>query len=487
MTLPDLAEISIGNLWRMKLRSFLTISGVVIAIAAFVAMLSFGAGNQKYVTRQFNALGLLHTMQVYPARAEGLADSVKIPALNSAMVAKLAGLPGVNLAYAFDVFRVSAQIADTIIGTEAQALPAAAARTKIFSQLLAGALFTGDSAKEAVVTSQFLDSLHITDPDSLIGQRLVISVRAASIDSGMAAVLRGGMNTIHERIRQVRFDSLVNQDYLWALARRELNDAMKRFVDGYLNSRATIADTLTICGVLKSAEQGRLRVGPLIIPLATAARFSAAGPGENPVDLFSSLQSGGLFLADDPGSARSFSKVTLDLEPQAAYTAIRDTVETLGFRTFSFMEQFEEIKEFFVYFDLGLGIVGLIALVTASLGIINTMVMSILERTREIGVLKSLGADDRDIRNLFLVESGTIGLIGASCGIIFGWLITRLVSTIAQTIMVRQGLDEIELFALPLWLVLIALSFGLIVSLLAGAYPARRAARVDPVKALRSD
>ena len=66
MTLRDLVVISTGNLWRMKLRAFLTISGIVIAIAAFVSMLSFGAGNQEYITNQFNDLGLFNTMQVYP-------------------------------------------------------------------------------------------------------------------------------------------------------------------------------------------------------------------------------------------------------------------------------------------------------------------------------------------------------------------------------------------------------------------------------------
>ncbi|NMC44598.1 MAG: FtsX-like permease family protein [candidate division Zixibacteria bacterium] len=115
------------------------------------------------------------------------------------------------------------------------------------------------------------------------------------------------------------------------------------------------------------------------------------------------------------------------------------------------------------------------------------MVMSILERTREIGVLKSLGADDRDIRMLFLVESGVIGTIGAALGIVFGWLITRAASAIAKAMMAKDGFGRIELFALPLWLVLIALGIGIIVSLAAGYYPAARAARVDPVKALRAE
>ena len=166
---------------------------------------------------------------------------------------------------------------------------------------------------------------------------------------------------------------------------------------------------------------------------------------------------------------------------------VSDSIEALGFRTFSFAAQFKEISRFFFYFDMFLGIIGLIALITASLGIVNTMVMSIIERKREIGLLKSLGADERDIRILFLFESGVIGALGALTGIFFGWLITRLASLVARAIMARQGVEEMELFALPVWLILTAFLFGLIVSLLAGFYPASRAARVDPVEALRNE
>ena len=82
MTFTDFVAVSTGNLWRMKLRTFLTVSGVVIAIAAFVSMLSFGAGNQRYITKQFEELGLLTTMQVYPKTNSDKPDSVKAAVLD---------------------------------------------------------------------------------------------------------------------------------------------------------------------------------------------------------------------------------------------------------------------------------------------------------------------------------------------------------------------------------------------------------------------
>jgi putative ABC transport system permease protein len=88
---------------------------------------------------------------------------------------------------------------------------------------------------------------------------------------------------------------------------------------------------------------------------------------------------------------------------------------------------------------------------------------------------------------LFLVESAVIGSLGAIVGIILGWIITRIASLVAKTVMAREGIEGIELFALPFWLIATAFLFGLIVSILAGSYPARRAARVDPVVALRNE
>jgi putative ABC transport system permease protein len=199
------------------------------------------------------------------------------------------------------------------------------------------------------------------------------------------------------------------------------------------------------------------------------------------------MSSGNLFFAPEDKSGKTFSQITLDIDPHVLYKTISDSVESLGYKTFSFAAQFEEIQKAFFYFDLALSVIGLIALLTASLGIVNTMVMSITERKREIGVLKSLGADEREIRGLFLVESGVIGFIGTIIGIFSGWVITRIVSAVAHFYMRREGIPEMELFALPMWLILIALAVGVGVSVLAGLYPAARAARVDPVEALRND
>jgi putative ABC transport system permease protein len=490
MTFLDLIAISGNNLWRMKLRTFLTVSGVIIAIAAFVSMLSFGAGNQKYVAEQYNELGLFNTMQVYPVGDDddNGSDSSKVKAvLDEAAVEILSDIPGVNLAYPFDAFTVTVSLLDTSFSCGAQSLPTKAARTRLFSRIKAGSTFTGDSTRQALVTESFLEILGIEEPDSIIGREALISVRLSSIDSGLANVLRDEDGRLRERLSDVRFDSLMRAEYRQKLIRQEMKAGIDRFLEGFMDRHVTVEDTITICGVVKTGRGRGLRTEPIIIPISTARRFTSGGISSNPSDLFSSLSRGELFSQITESEGKSFSRVTLDLDSKVPYESISDSVKALGFRSFSYAEQFAEIRRFFFYFDLILGVIGAIALITASLGIVNTMVMSIIERKREIGVIKALGADDRDIRLLFLVESGVIGASGAILGIVMGWIITRIVSAIAKAVMINEGMESVELFAIPLWLIAIAFLFGLVVSVLAGSYPARRAARVDPVVALRND
>jgi hypothetical protein len=407
--------------------------------------------------------------------------------LNLDAVNALAKIPGVNLAYPFDAFSVTVAVGDTQISSRAQALPGAAIKTKLFSQLLAGSAPAEGSNHEALVTEELLHDLHLTDPDSLVGKQMVVSAKLSNLDSAVAHLLRNPLGNWRERLADVCADSLKYAEYRKRLLYRELGGVTSRFADGLFNAKAVIQDTLVIAGVLEGRYGGATRRGPVIVPLATALRFKGGGFSDDPTDLFAALRSGTLLALPGDLSGETYPRATLDLNQSASYDAVKDSVEALGYRTFSYVEQFKEIRRFFFYFNIALGIVGMIALVTASLGIVNTMVMSILERTREIGVLKSLGADDRDIRLLFLAESGMIGTIGALLGIAVGWSITRVASIVAHIIMEKQGIPEMEMFALPWWLVAIALLFGLVVSLAAGLYPAARAARVDPVQALRNE
>ena len=484
MSPRDMLRISAGNLWRLKLRSFLTISGVVIAIGAFVAMLSFGAGNQSLVSEQFEDLGLFTTLLVFPKETDA-PDSAGTT-LDREAVRSLAELRGVKLAYPYEDFDVTVVFGDTVATTKAQALPPGARDTRLFSRFRAGSTLGPADSAGALVTEDFLDELGVEEPDSILGRALEVSVRSISADSGLAGLLRDDDDGLRRRWARVDRDSLGSRRYVKTYLKREMGEAARRFVDGTLNAQVKTADTLTVRGVLRQGDR-RTRLRSVIIPVSTARRFDAAGPGGDPTKLLPALLTGSLFRMEGGDRRRSFPQVTLVLEPHASHRAIADSVEARGFRSFSYADQFAEIRRFLVFFNLGLAAVGFVALVTAALGIVNTLMMSISERRREIGVLKSLGAEDRDVRRLFLVESALIGALGSGLGILLGWGVARLASVIAREVMTRQDVTPVELFATPPWLVATALAFGILVSVVAGWLPAARASRVDPVRALRSD
>jgi putative ABC transport system permease protein len=139
----------------------------------------------------------------------------------------------------------------------------------------------------------------------------------------------------------------------------------------------------------------------------------------------------------------------------------------------------------FAVFDLLLGIFGSLALIVASLGIINTLVMAILERRREIGVLKALGAADSDVQRLFFVEAGAMGLAGGLFGVVLGWLIGLGINLGTRIYLMRQNLPAVSVASVPLWMIAAAIAFSIGVSLAAGIYPASRAAKLNPIEALR--
>jgi len=157
----------------------------------------------------------------------------------------------------------------------------------------------------------------------------------------------------------------------------------------------------------------------------------------------------------------------------------------MGFSTFSLLDATRNLRLFFTIFDLLLAIFGSLALAVATLGIVNTLVMAILERRREIGIFKALGAADLDVKQLFFVEAGVMGLLGGIFGVSMGWLIGRAVTWGTNLYLQRQNLPPAHVFSVPWWLVLGGIAFAVVVSLAAGLYPATRAARLNPVEALR--
>ena len=157
----------------------------------------------------------------------------------------------------------------------------------------------------------------------------------------------------------------------------------------------------------------------------------------------------------------------------------------MGFTTFSLLDASQSLRTFFKVLDLFLLIFGSLALAVASIGIVNTLVMAILERRREIGIMKAIGASDGDVKKLFFAEAGAMGILGGIAGVGLGWAIGRIINFATNIYLRRESLTPDNFWSVPWWLVVLAIGFSLLVSLVSGLYPAGRAAKLDPVQALR--
>jgi putative ABC transport system permease protein len=166
---------------------------------------------------------------------------------------------------------------------------------------------------------------------------------------------------------------------------------------------------------------------------------------------------------------------------------VEDRIRKMGFSAISVNDALRGAKNAFIILDIFLTLIGSIALAVSSLGIVNTMVMSILERTREIGIMKAVGASDSHIRRIFLIEASVIGVLGGGVGVAIGWTVGRVINFGVNIYIRTQGGTPGTFFFLPLWLIASAIGFSIVVSLIAGSYPASRAAQLDPIQALRHD
>ncbi|MCL5411472.1 MAG: ABC transporter permease [Patescibacteria group bacterium] len=164
---------------------------------------------------------------------------------------------------------------------------------------------------------------------------------------------------------------------------------------------------------------------------------------------------------------------------------VRKRIEEAGFSVTTVVDTLSQIDQIFQIIQIVLAGFGIIALFVASLGMLNTMTISLLERTHEIGIMKALGATNLDIQKLFLSEAALISTIGGGLGIVLAWLLGTLINLIVNVLANTAGGQSVSLFYTPPEFALGVLLFAFLVGLLTGVYPAKRAVKLSPLEALR--
>jgi putative ABC transport system permease protein len=199
------------------------------------------------------------------------------------------------------------------------------------------------------------------------------------------------------------------------------------------------------------------------------------------------MQAGDLrgFSTAKTTTGRTYQRLLVRVNSPTQVQSVEDAVKKMGFSGMSMLDYMRNLRRVFAVVDLFLGIFGSLALAVASLGIINTLVMAILERRREIGIMKAIGASDGDVKRLFFAEAAAMGAVGGVLGVLFGWVIGRVINFGTKLYLESRQLPSQDVWLVPWWLVAGAIGFAVLVTLCSGLYPAARAAKLDPVQALR--
>ncbi len=187
----------------------------------------------------------------------------------------------------------------------------------------------------------------------------------------------------------------------------------------------------------------------------------------------------------DISERKDYTLVKVRVKDRNYLEEVRSQITLLGFSVSTISDTLEQMDIIFKAIQIILAIFGLVALVVASIGMFNTMTIALLEKTREIGIMKALGATDKDIKRLFLTEALIIGFCGGLGGIGVGFLVSYLFNLLINTLARFLGGQAVDLIYTPLWFILAIISFSVIVGFITGIYPSHRASKLNPIDALR--
>ena len=424
MRFDDLIRVVLRNLGRIRVRTALTTAGVMIGVALIVVLLSVSFGFEENLTEQL----------------EGIGDIKQITVIRP-LQGFMAGMGRQEETELLDDDAV--EKIEKIEGVQAV----------VPSVSISGYIEVG----------RYFTSLSITGIDPEKGENLGIEVEDGRFlrknDKDVMVVGFKVASVFREKKTLKRIEELDIQG-------KEAEIVItRRNLEGEEETRSFRA---RIVGTIE--EQGTQSDYSIYIPIGMA------------VDIleWQSLQPNII-------KRQGYESLIVYAEDADMVNDITGKIGEMGYSAFSFKQIIESVGEVFSLLEIFLVGLGGIALMVAALGIINTMLMSILERTREIGIMKVIGASNTDVTRIFLMEALAIGCLGGIGGMTLGYVVAQIIDIGARIYITQQGGTATSLVVMPLWLVGFAMGFAMCVGLISGVYPARKAARLSPVEALRHE
>ena len=524
MNLVQAIRFALGGLWRQKVRTSLTLVGVLVGTAALVFSLALGIGLRAFIDREFRERDGFWRVTVRVA--EPTPDPDKVPAEKVAVSAAVSPERRARLRealarrYLRDEARTPPKPLDAAAIAALGTIPDVTEVRVVRSS--AGRAWLNDRSATAFVVSGKLDSLTPrliagelpTDPtgvvlseltlydlgvrddadlDAAVGRPVQVDVggTTAAPPFALARALAGWLPSDDlTRPQAAALGRLVfalpksiDKLDLSPADRTALNELLNRKPDPDRAKRPdsgkVASGQFKLAGVVKLVSEGeRKKADPLAgWELAEADAYLTNAAGDALFDQLPWVRGGGV------------GSVEVRVRPGGDLPGVVAAAEDMGFGTYSALRWYNGARREVAMIAGGLNLFALIGLLVAGVGITNTLVTSVVERTREIGILKAVGATRGQVTGLFLAEGGAIGLAGGLLGVAFAVLISipadGYVRGLIQGQMGNEPMKTTTIFEFPWWLLLGGVAFAVLITTLAALYPARRAAGIDPILALK--
>jgi putative ABC transport system permease protein len=525
MRAADILGIAVSALGRQKARTALTLSGVVIGTFLLAVNLSLGRGTQAEILRQLRRGQQLRQVLVWPRsearesdippeelEVKGPMSDAKRARLRQAIIRRWqfrGGQPRPRALLTRERLRALSELphVESVVppkqpcrvalggkSRDTLCLAATADNEPFRDRIVAGSYLPSDSCNTAVVGEYLLYLWGITADDEVervVGKRLRVECRPGGNAPTALLTLMGfggKAEMTPEESRAVekalkRLPAAVDKLGLSAGDAGALRRLFGRLApETAAPGEPAPAEEFTVAGVFRELTEEELKE-------TTPLGWGVNSLSRN-VDVWLPVKTAEeLFLRVPANAEDGFPAVVVTVDDEDNVKQVTERIRALELEEFAPQNFIEQVRSNLILTTILIGFLAAAALLVSVLGITNTMVMSVLERTREIGIMKAVGARDSHVQLLFLVEGALLGLMGGTAGVLLAWLASFPGDSVARSLVNASAELHLtgRLFIFPPWLVLGLPLFAGLVTTLAAFYPARRAARVNPITALRHE